>query len=130
MNQRPPKYSRAKAAFHQVKSKHRLYLFYDLPFFPINREQVEKYVSRCVGNGIGCIIPCLPKDLKPSAEVLEHTRDMYEMLIGAAGKHNMKIGFHLEPVIEQSFYMSEAAVPVAHTRTQALTRREYCKIRC
>ena len=125
MNQRPPKYSRAKAAFHQVKSKHRLYLFYDLPFFPINREQVEKYVSRCVGNGIGCIIPCLPKDLKPSAEVLEHTRDMYEMLIGAAGKHNMKIGFHLEPVIEQSFYMSEAAAPVAHTRTQVLTRREY-----
>ena len=125
MNQRPPKYSRAKAAFHQVKTKHRLFLFYDLPTFPMERWAVEHYVSRCAGNGIGCIIPCLPKDLAPSPEVLEHLRDLYEVLIGAAGQRNMKIGFHLEPVVEQSFYMSEASAAISHTRTRALTRREY-----
>ena len=125
MNQRPPKYSRAKAAFHQVKTKHRLYLFYDLPTFPIERDRVEKYVSRCAGNGIGCIIPCLPPDLEPSPEVIEHLRSLYEMLIAEAGKRNMKIGFHLEPVVERSFYMSEASAPIAHTRTRCLIRREY-----
>lgn len=125
MNQRPPKYSRAKAAFHQVKTKHRLFLFYDLPTFPIEWDMVEKYVSRCAGNGIGCIIPCLPPDLEPSAQVMEDLRALYEMLIAEAGKRNMKIGFHLEPVVEQSFYMSEAAAPVAHTRARSLTRREY-----
>ena len=125
MNQRPPKYSRAKMAFHQVKSKHRLYLFYDLPTFPIDRYRVERYVSRCVGNGIGCIIPRLPANLEPSAEVMEHLRSLYEMLIAEAGKRNMKIGFHLEPVVERSFYMSEGAARIPHTRTRHLTRREY-----
>ena len=47
MNQRPPKYSRAKMAFHTVKSKHRLFLYYDLPSFPLPKESVEKYVETC-----------------------------------------------------------------------------------
>ncbi len=125
MNQSPPKYSRAKAAFHQVKSKHRLSLFYDLPCFPIERKRVENYVNRCAGNGIGCIIPCLPPELEPSPELLEQVRDLYEILIAVAGKRNLKIGFHLEPVLERAFYMSEAAAPIAHTRTRSITRREY-----
>ena len=45
MNPRPPKYSRAKMAFRTLKSKHRLFLYYDLPSFPIPKETVEKYVE-------------------------------------------------------------------------------------
>ena len=41
MNPRPPKYSRAKMAFRTLKSKHRLFLFYDIPSFPPSREEVE-----------------------------------------------------------------------------------------
>ncbi|MBQ9151175.1 MAG: hypothetical protein IJX72_02905, partial [Clostridia bacterium] len=125
MNQRPPKYSRAKTAFRRVKSKHRLFLFYDLSTFPPTRESVEKYVERSSKNGIGCIIPRLPRDLEPSAEVLEQIRDFYEVLVSAAEKRSMKLGFHLEPVLEQSFYLSPAAQFVAHTRTRTLIRRQY-----
>ena len=125
MNQRPPKYRRAKAAFRRVKSKHRLFLFYDLQAFPPSRESVEAYVEKCAQNGIGCLIPCLPATLSPSAEALEQVRVFYEILIHEAEKRNIKLGFHLEPVLEQSFYMSSAAAGIAHTRTRTLIRRQY-----
>ena len=86
MNQSPPKYSRAKMAFRIVKSKHRLFLFYDLPSFPPTREEVERYVEQCAQNGIGCIIPRLPKDLAPSAELLTQLVDFYETLTAVAIK--------------------------------------------
>ena len=125
MNQRPPKYRRAKAAFRQVKSKHRLFLFYDLQAFPPSRESVEAYVEKCAQNGIGCLIPCLPAALTPSAEIPEQVRAFYEVLIQESEKRNVKVGFHLEPVLEQSFYMSPAAADIAHTRTRTLIRRQY-----
>ncbi len=125
MNQRPPKYSRAKAAFRQVKSKHRLFLFYDLQAFPPSRESVEAYVEKCAQNGIGCLIPCLPAALTPSAEIPEQVRAFYEVLIQESEKRNVKVGFHLEPILEQSFYMSPAAADIAHTRTRTLIRRQY-----
>lgn len=125
MNQRPPKYSRAKAAFHRVKSKHRLFLFYDLPSFPMEADTVDKFIATCSRNGVGCVIPHLPTSLSPSAEVWEQIRDFYEILVTAADKHGMKVGFHLEPVVEQSFYMSEHAASIAHTRTRTLIRRQY-----
>ncbi len=125
MNQRPPKYSRAKMSFRSVKSKHRLFLFYDLTQFPTTREAVEKYVDKCAQNGIGCIIPRLPRGLTPSAELLSQLIDFYETLTAAAVKKNMKIGLHLEPVVEQSFYLSPAAEAVSHTRTRTLVRRQY-----
>ena len=125
MNQRPPKYRRAKAAFRQVKSKHRLFLFYDLQAFPPSRESVEAYVEKCAQNGIGCLIPCLPATLTPSAEIPEQVRAFYEVLIQESEKRNVKVGFHLEPVLEQSFYMSPAAADIAHTRTRTLIRRQY-----
>ena len=77
MNQSPPKYSRAKMAFHSVKSKHRLFLIYDLPTFPLPKESVEKYVETCAQNGIGCIIPRLPKGLTPNRQLTslrQHTQ--------------------------------------------------------
>ena len=125
MNPRPPKYSRAKMAFRIVKSKHRLFLFYDIPSFPPSREDVERYVEKCAQNGIGCIIPRLPKGLTPSAELLTEIVAFYEILTAAAVRKNMKIGLHLEPVVEQSFYLSPAAEFVAHTRTRTLIRRQY-----
>ena len=125
MNQRPPKYRRAKTAFHSVKSKHRLFLFYDLPSLPISPEAVEKYISKCSQNGIGCVIPYLPVSLQPSAEAWEDIKDFYESLVVAAEKHGIKVGFHLEPVVEQSFYMSPDAEAIAHTRTRTLIRRQY-----
>ena len=125
MNQRPPKYRRAKAAFRRVKSKHRLFLFYDLPEFPISPETVEKFVIKSAQNGIGCIIPCLPSSTTPSGDIPEQMRIFYEHLIAVAERCNMKIGFHLEPVLEKSFYMSPAAADIAHTRTRTLIRRQY-----
>ncbi|MBQ4112194.1 MAG: hypothetical protein IJD38_05295 [Clostridia bacterium] len=125
MNQRPPKYSRAKKAFRTVKSKHRLFLFYDIPSFPPAREEVERYVDKCAQNGIGCIIPRLPRDLNPSAELLSQIAEFYELLTSIAIKKNTKIGLHLEPVVEQSFYLSPAAEFVSHTRTRTLIRRQY-----
>lgn len=125
MNTRPPKYSRAKSAFRFVKSKHRLFLFYDLETFPPSRESVEKYVEKCSKNGIGCIIPRMPRDLSPSAELLPLIVDFYETLTAIAVKKGMKIGLHLEPVVEQSFYLSPAAEFVVHTRTRTLIRRQY-----
>lgn len=125
MNQRPPKYRRAKAAFRRVKSKHRLFLFYDLQSLPPSRESVETYVEKCAQNGIGCLIPCLPASLTPSAEALEQIRSFYHMLVSEAEKRSIKIGFHLEPVLEKSFYMSPIAADIAHTRTRTLIRRQY-----
>lgn len=125
MNPRPPKYSRAKMAFRTLKSKHRLFLFYDIPSFPPSREEVESYVERCAQNGIGCIIPRLPKGLTPSADLLTQLAEFYEMLTAAAIKKSMKIGLHLEPVVEQSFYLSPAAESLSHTRTRTLICRQY-----
>ena len=125
MNQRPPKYSRARKAFRTVKSKHRLFLFYDIPAFPPTYEEVEVYVDQCAQNGIGCIIPRLPKDLPPTADLLTHVAEFYEMLTSIAIRKDMKIGLHLEPVLEKAFYLSPAAESVAHTRTRTLIRREY-----
>ena len=125
MNQRPPKYSRAKMAFHTVKSKHRLFLYYDLPSFPLPKESVEKYVETCAKNGVGCIIPRLPRNLTPSPELLAQLVDFYETLAAAAMRENMKIGLHLEPLIEQAFYHSPASEAVAHTRMRTLIRKEY-----
>lgn len=125
MNQRPPKYRRAKAAFHSVKSKHRLFLFYDMETFPPAESAVEQFVNRCAENGIGCIFPRLPAGLIPSAEVFEGLRDFYEVLVLAATRKGIKIGFHLEPTVEQSFYLSPYAEDVAHTRTRTLIRRQY-----
>ena len=125
MNQSPPKYSRAKTAFRSVKSKHRLFLVYDLPSFPLPKEAVEKYVEKCAKNGIGCIVPRLPRGITPSSELLTRVVAFYEILTTAAAKRNMRIGLHLEPVVEQSFYLSPAAEFVAHTRTRTLIRRQY-----
>ena len=125
MQSRPPKYNRAKNAFRTVKSKHRLFLFYDIPSFPPTREEVERYVEQCAQNGIGCIIPRLPKDTAPSPDLLTQVADFYEVLTAIAAKKDMKIGMHLEPVVEKSFYLSPAAEFVAHTRTRTLIRREY-----
>ena len=125
MNQRPPKYSRAKKAFRSVKSKHRLFLFYDIPTFPPTADMLESYMDTCAQNGIGCVIPRLPKDLTPSGELFAQIVDFYEMLVVTAAKKNMKIGLHLEPVVEQSFYRSPAAEFVSHTRTRTLVRRQY-----
>ena len=125
MHSRPPKYNRAKNAFRTVKSKHRLFLFYDIPSFPPAREDVELYVEQCAQNGIGCIIPRLPKGITPSADLLAQVADFYEVLAVIATKKGMKIGMHLEPVLERSFYLSPAAEFVAHTRTRTLIRREY-----
>ena len=125
MNQRPPKYSRARAAFRTVKSKHRLFLFYDVPSFPPAREEVERYVEQCARNSIGCIIPRLPADLTPSADLLPQIVAFYEVLAATAAKKDLKVGLHLDPVVEQSFYLSSAAESVAHTRTRTLIRRQY-----
>ena len=125
MNQLPLKYSRAKMAFRNLKSKHRLFLVYDLPTFPIPKESVEKYVEKCVQNGIACIVPRLPRGIQPSAELLPQVVEFYEVLTAAAVKKNLRIGLHLEPVVEQSFYLSAAAEFVAHTKTRTLIRREY-----
>ena len=125
MNQSPPKYSRAKLAFRTTKSKHRLFLFYDLPTFPPAKEEMERYMENCAKNGIGCVIPRMPRDLKPSGELLCQIADFYETLTAIAVRKNMKIGLHLEPVVEQSFYLSPVAEFVAHTRTRTLIRRQY-----
>ncbi|MBR5124313.1 MAG: hypothetical protein IKU90_04205, partial [Clostridia bacterium] len=125
MNQSPPKYSRAKAAFRSVKSKHRLFLFYDITSFPPSRESMEAYVGNCSQNGIGCIIPRLPQNLTPSAELLQQIVAFYEEFVAIAAKQNMKIGLHLDPILEKSFYLSPAAEFVAHTRTRTLIRRQY-----
>ncbi len=125
MNQRPPKYSRAKSAFRSVKGKHRLFLFYDMTAFPPPREEVERYVGLCAQNGIGCIIPRLPQDLTPSGGLLEQIVEFYDLLTAIAAKRGMKIGLHLEPIVEQSFYLSPAAEFLAHTRTRTLIRRQY-----
>ena len=125
MHSRPPKYSRAKKAFRTVKSKHRLFLFYDVPTFPPDLEDVEHYVEHCAQNGIGCIIPRLPKEVVPSAELLEQVSEFYEVLTAIAIKKGMKIGLHLEPAVEKSFYLSPAAEFVEHTRTRTLIRRQY-----
>ena len=125
MNQRPPKYRRAKTSFRRVKSKHRLFLFYDMPTFPPTETEVEQYVDHCAENGIVCIIPSLPSDLKPSEQTFEDLREFYEILVYAATRRGIKIGFHLQPVVEQSFYMSKAAAAIPHTRTRTLIRRQY-----
>ena len=45
---------------------------------------MEKYVEKCAQNGIGCIIPRLPKDLAPSAELLTQIMEFYDVLTAAA----------------------------------------------
>lgn len=125
MNQRPPNYQRAKSAFQSVKSKHRLFLIYDLPSFPPTGEEILQYMANAANNGIGCVIPRLPTDLPPSAELLEQIAAFYKTFIAVAEKFNVKIGLHLEPVIEQSFYMSPVADTIPHTRSRSLIRRQY-----
>lgn len=125
MNQRPPKYQRAKLAFQSVKSKHRLFLIYDLPAFPPAGDEILQYMESASHNGIGCVIPRLPADLVPSAELLDQVSSFYETFVTAAEKYGMKVGLHLEPVIEESFYRSPAAKDVLHTRSRSLIRRQY-----
>lgn len=125
MEQRPSKYNRAKRAFRHWKSKHRLMVFYDIPSLPATREDVEICLERCARNGIVGIIPRLPQNTEPSPALLTQVADLYELLIAEAEKRKIAVGFHLEPVLEQSFYRSPAAKAVAHTRSRSLVRREY-----
>lgn len=127
MNQNSPHntYRRAKRSFRSVKSKHRLFLIYDLPTFPPSRASMEKYMDTCRQNGIGCIIPRLPKGLTPSAELFAAILDFYDLLTTMATKKGLRIGLHLEPILEQSFYRSPTAASISHTRTHTLIRREY-----
>ena len=125
MNQRPPNYQRAKSAFQSVKSKHRLFLIYDLPSFPPTGEEILQYMESAAHNGIGCVIPRLPTHLSPSAELLPQVSAFYETFITTAEKYGVKIGLYLEPIIEQSFYMSPAADAIPHTRSRSLIRRQY-----
>ena len=125
MNHRSLKYLRAKAAFHTVKSKHRLFMLYDLATFPPEPSAVEAYVDTCAKNGFGCIIPCLPQDLEPNERTIFELADFYELLVTCAKRKGMKIGLHLEPAVERALYLSDAAAPIAHTRTRALIRRRY-----
>ena len=125
MNQRPPNYQRAKSAFQSVKSKHRLFLIYDLPSFPPTGEEILQYMESAANNGIGCVIPRLPTNLPPSAELLDQVAAFYETFIATAEKYGVKIGLYLEPVLEEAFYMSPAAEAIPHTRSRSLIRRQY-----
>ena len=125
MNQRPPKYQRAKRAFKTIKSKHCLFLLYDLTSFPPTGEEILQYMENASRNGIGCVIPHLPEDLPASAELIPQLASFYETFITAADKFGVKVGLHLEPVIEESFYRSPAAEAIPHTRSRSLIRKQY-----
>ena len=51
--------------------------------------------------------------------------EFYESFVSIAEKRHMKIGLHLDPILERSFYLSPASEFVSHTRTRTLIRRQY-----
>ena len=76
MNQSPPKYSRAKMAFRTLKSKHRLFLFYDIPSFTepqrcralyYGRRQKHDFVTNYIlenqSNGVEHAFLCVMRSL-------------------------------------------------------------------
>ena len=125
MNPRPPKYKRAKTAFKAVKSKHRLFLIYDLPSFPPTGEEIIQYMENAAKNGIGCVFPRLPSDLPPSPELIPELARFLEAFISVADKCGVKVGLHLSPTVEESFYLSAASERIPETRCRSLIRKLY-----
>ena len=121
---RPSKYQRARYAFRAIKSKHRLLLFCDLTEFPPQKETVEACVERCARGGVSCIIPRLPRGLTPSPDLIGQVAAMYGMFIDAARRHGIHLGFHLDEVVERSYYL-DSSEDSAASRTRILYRREY-----
>lgn len=125
MKRQSAKYRKAKLDFRLTRSRHRLSVFRDLPTFPPTAEEIETCVETCADMGIACVVPRLPTDLKPCAELIPQIAAMYAQFAACAGKAGITVGFHMSPVIEQSFYLTLDTTTARATRTQQLIRREY-----
>ncbi len=124
MSMHSSKYRHARSAFRRVKSKHRLYVFYDMQHFPPTQQEVEDFVGSCLHNGVANIIPRLPRTLSPGPEVLELVKKMYAHFAKAAGQ-KIHVGLHLDTILEQSYYLSISPETAAQSLSQSLIRREY-----
>ncbi len=125
MKHRSAKYRHAETAFHRVKSKHRMSVFQQLKHFPPTEEEIDLCVSRCALNGIACVFPRLPASVVPGADVIPQAGAMYASLVKAARRAGIKVGFYLEPVLEQSYFLSLPEAQADALRSQSLIRREY-----
>lgn len=118
-------YRRAHTAFRRVRSKHRLTVIRDLTAFPPGREEIEDCVASCAANGVACVIPRLPRGLSPSAELLDGVRDMYAAFTTAAAHHGIKVGFLLDRLVEESFFLRLDRDTALSMCSRSLMRREY-----
>lgn len=125
MKQRSSKYRHVAKAFLKVKSKHRMTVFMNMTHFPPTREEADHFVEQCARAGVVCVIPRLPTDSVPSAQLFWQIKAMYTTLLASVRRFHIKLGLHLDPLLEQCYYMTLPEHVAETTRSRSLIRREY-----
>ena len=117
-----------KKEYKNPPRKYYPYTYFEPSSLPVGETEIEKFVSECHKNKIGCIIPCLPKKLKPSVNVFLDAADLYEKLADIAAREHIKVGFKLEKIYEESIFSEDSPVPETireEIKTKVLIMGEY-----
>ncbi|MCQ2429551.1 MAG: hypothetical protein MJ192_04370 [Clostridia bacterium] len=127
MSKHTAKYRHDRIAFITVKNKHRMTVFHRFDAFPPTREQIRAAVIDCSRQGISCLIPELPEGMTPGAGLLDEIRQMYTDLVKvtAEEKTGVQIGVLLDPLLEESYYLSLDPAEADAIGSRSLIRREY-----
>lgn len=115
-------------SFRHPKRDSFIYTYFEPESLPVSRQVIEKFVNKCKKNKINCIIPCLPKNTKPSGSVFTAAADLYEQIINTASKEKIKIGFNIEKIYEISFFADDCPIPEKvreELRAKVLIMHEY-----
>ena len=125
------KYEEKLRTFEAPADEFRPMYYFDFP--PIDdalrTEKIKKTVDTCLRAGCGTLIPRLSKGTRlPDMAALDVLRDMYTTLLTAAREADLKVGFFLDHVFEETVIgmMDDIGETALHARTLEC-KEYYCR---
>ena len=86
---------------------------------------IEQAVTRCRNAGFGTMIPQLPDGTELDRETLEGVKEMYALLLAAAKREGLFVGFYLDPAFEHAVMRAMGEIKDHSLRARLLECQEY-----
>ncbi len=99
------------SAYKKPDGKSFSYLFFEPETLSPEREDIEKFVSRCRKNKVSCIIPVLPSTDDRPERIFAAAADIYSTLISYAEESGISVGMNFQKIFENAFFAETSPVP-------------------
>ena len=109
--------------FKHPDKNNRIYAFFDIKHFNVEKLKIEETVKECKRNNISCVIPSVCEGILPSKSIFKFLSDFYGKLIPVAKENNVKVGINLQRIIEKSYFLRDGCDK--EILANVLTRLEY-----